>query len=273
MWSRPLKNVIQRAKSLGFRRALASALGGALINVTSPPLAAVQAARAHTLAAASARIELAINRNWEMPSMPDQRRGGLLRPLLSASKWTARKLLKAAAPNLDFRHQTAEGVIDMSRRRYMLDYGYFAVLYADGQEWGGRSGRAIATLPSDVEAVPTPLWLLDLLAGLTDTSDLDTEDVRGVPCRHLVGKADLSVASQATSAGVAVPARGRFEDLLALPIDVWVDSTHIRRVRFDSHQSVEHRTETLELCDFGVRLDDFDWTRLPTFRSPGEAEH
>ena len=59
----------------------------------------------------------------------------------------------------------------------------------------------------------------------------------------------------------------RFEDLLALPVEVWLDAQHVRRVRYRP----EHLTETLELWDFGVALDDLDWTRLPAFRSPDEA--
>jgi hypothetical protein len=145
----------------------------------------------------------------------------------------------------DFRPQTAEGVIDVTGRRYMLDYRHYARLSADGQEWDGRSGRAIATLPPNREAVPTPLWLLDLLAGLTEAIDLDTEDVRGAPCRRLATKADLSRApltTQISAESASTPDQG-----------------------------AEQRTETLELWDFRVRLDDLDWTRLPTFRSLDEA--
>ena len=83
----------------------------------------------------------------EMPSMPNQRRGGVLRPLLKGTKWAAKQLLANVTRDFDFRHQSAEGILDMTARRYMLDYGNFARLYADGQEWHGRSGRAIATLP------------------------------------------------------------------------------------------------------------------------------
>ena len=115
------------------------------------------------------------------------------------------------------------------------------------------------------------MWLLDLLAGVTDAADVGAEDVRGAPWRHLTGHADISRAAKVVSGAVAVPARRRFEDLLALPVDVWLDDTHIRRIRFNSNQSGEQRSETLELWDFGARLDDLDWTRLPTFRSPKEA--
>lgn len=162
-------------------------------------LAVVQTAREHTLDAGTARIKLIVDRSWKMPSMPYQRRGGVLRPFLNASKRAAKQLVKTAAPDLDFRHQTAEGVIDMTGRRYMLDHGSYARLYADGQEWDGRSGRAIATLPPSPDRVPTPLWLVDLLAGVTDATDVGAEDVRGAPWRHLTGHADISRAAKGPS--------------------------------------------------------------------------
>jgi hypothetical protein len=52
-----------------------------------------------------------------------------------------------------------------------------------------------------------------------------------------------------------------------LPAEVWLDDSHIRRVRFVS----ERRIESLELWDFGASLEGLDWTRLPTFRSPERA--
>jgi hypothetical protein len=62
--------------------------------------------------------------------------------------------------------------------------------------------------------------------------------------------------------------RGRFEDLLSLPIEVWVDESHVRRIRFEHKDQVD----TVELWDFGTPMDGLDWTRLPTFRSPEEAD-
>jgi hypothetical protein len=69
-----------------------------------------------------------------------------------------------------------------------------------------------------------------------------------------------------------VPARPRFEDLLALPLEAWIDDTHVRRVRFDGGRAAGMGVVTLDLDDFGVEVDDLDWSRLPTFRSPEEAE-
>lgn len=226
-------------------------------------------AQERTRAAASARIELSIDYRWERPPMPRprRRRGGLMRPVTLAAKVAGKRLLKAATRDFDFLHQTAEGVLDLQRRRYMLDYGSYARLYADGKEWHGRSGRLLSTLPPDERELPTPLWLLDILGGLAAASDEGAEVVRGTPCRSFTATVDISRASKLTPGGVAVPGIGRFEDLLALPVEVCLDEEHVRRVRFRS----EHHTETLDLWDFGVPLDDLDWSRLPTFRSPGEA--
>jgi hypothetical protein len=204
---------------------------------------------------------------WEWPQRPRRRRGGLLRPPGRVAKAAGTRLFKAATRNHDFRRQSSEGVIDFAGRRYMLDHGSYSQLYAGGQEWDGRSGRLLATLSPEEMKRPTPLWLLDILAGLTAATDAGTEEVRGTSCRRVAAIVDLGRASKATSGGVAVPRLARFEELLALPVDVWVDDTHVRRVRYE-HGFLN---ETVELWDFDVQPQDLDWTRLPTFRSPNEA--
>lgn len=227
----------------------------------------IAGAHARTLAAATARIELLTDRTGDIPAMPRRRRGGLMRPVTSVTKSVGKHLFKLATRGFDFRHQSAEGVIDLQHRRYMLDYGSYARLYADGREWDGRSGRLLSTLPPDERRLPTPLWLLDVLVGATAAIDEGTDDVRGTTCRRFTATVDLSRASKVTPSGVAVPSLvGRFEDLLALPVEVSVDDEYVRRVCFRR----EYGTETLELWDFGLALDDLDWTHLPTFRS-GEA--
>ena len=109
---------------------------------------------------------------------------------------------------------------------------------------------------------------MDLLAGVTSAEEAGLEDVRGTSCRHLVATADLGRASQATSGGMPVRGGKTFDELLALPVEVWIDESFIRRVRFAPKAG---DADTLDLWDFGTPLDDLDWTRLPTFRSPSEA--
>jgi hypothetical protein len=59
---------------------------------------------------------------------------------------------------------------------------------------------------------------------------------------------------------------------------VWIDDQHIRQVRFEDRRKVHPSPDqggssakilTLELWDFGVRVRGLDWSRLPTFLSPG----
>jgi hypothetical protein len=222
-------------------------------------------ARERTLTAATARIALSLEHTWALPPRSRRRQGGVLRPVTSVAKAAGRRLQQAATHR--FGHQAAEGVVDVRGRRCMLDYGSFAQLYAGGRRWDGRSGRLLSTLPSEEPEPPTPLWLLDLLTGFTAPTDEGDEEVRGAPCRRMAATVDLSRASEATAGGLAVPALKRFDDLLALTVEVCVDGEHVRRVRFRSEQ----RTDTLELWDFGVSLDELDWSRLPAFRSPNEA--
>ena len=193
----------------------------------------IAAARARTVAAASARIEFVSDDTWEMPPMPHRRRGGIMRPVRAVAKAARKRLLKAVTRNFDLRHQSAEGVIDLERRRYMLDYGSFALLYAEGKEWSGRSGRLLSTLPPFELELPSPLWLLDILTGLTAATDDGAEEVRGTPCRRFTATVDLSRASKLTPGGIAVPLLARFEDLLALPVAVCIDGEQrsSRRVR------------------------------------------
>lgn len=236
-----------------------------------PTVDEVRVALGRTLAARTARIALTTDLTWRMPEGRERRegrQGRLARPLISAGTTVGRRVLKAAAKGLDWRHLVGEGVLDIAGRRFMLDHGSYARLHADGREWSGRSGRLLETLPTDPDERPTPLWLLDLLQGATEAHDDGADDVRGVACRRLRVTADLGRASAATPHGLAPPKQRRFEDLLALHVDVWLDDdAHVRRVRFVD----EHRTDTLELWDLGVPVDDLDWTRLPTFRSPEEA--
>lgn len=225
------------------------------------PLAALKDALVRTHQAGSARVELETEHSWELPAFPHRRRGGLLRPVIDVGKAAGSRSFE----KLQRRSLTGEGVVDLGGRRYMLDHGHWARLYADGHEWSGRSGRAIATLPAGASALVSPLWLLDVLAGATQATDEGVEAVRGTPCRKLATIVDLGLASGRTPDGIVVPRR-RFEDLLAFPVSAWIDDTHVRRVRV----CLDHETDTISLWDFSVSLD-LDWTRLPEFRTPEQS--
>jgi hypothetical protein len=64
----------------------------------------------------------------------------------------------------------------------------------------------------------------------------------------------------------------------ALVLTVWIDGQHIRLVRFEDHAPRDLEPKqgdssakvlTLELWDFGVPVQELDWSRLPTFHTPG----
>ena len=56
-------------------------------------------------------------------------------------------------------------------------------------------------------------------------------------------------------------------------LTVWIDDDHIRRIQSAEYASSAHstaaRTQTLELWDFGPADGSLDWSRLPSFRTPG----
>jgi hypothetical protein len=122
--------------------------------------------------------------------------------------------------------------------------------------------RALATLAPRRQSSPTALWLVDALAGAKRPG----VDVRGTACRRFGATVDVARASKLSPDGVAAPAVDRFEDPLALPIEVCIDERHVRRIRCETG----HGVQTLELWGFGVDVDRLDWTGLPTFRSVGD---
>lgn len=108
----------------------------------------VAACAARTLAARSARIDVREDFNHtQMESFERRRRqGGLLRPVINLAKVVLKAAWKRAARDLHVGHLAGEGVLEPSAERYMVDYGSWAVLYRDGEFYGGRSGRSLATL-------------------------------------------------------------------------------------------------------------------------------
>lgn len=56
-------------------------------------------------------------------------------------------------------------------------------------------------------------------------------------------------------------------------LTVWIDDAYIRRIESAEHASGQYSSVTkrltIELWDFGVAIDSLDWSRLPSFRTPG----
>lgn len=230
-----------------------------------------------TLAAPSARIvlhkELRVSlAGWQRPS---GWRGSVLRLALKAGKLLLRagwrlvtRLKTTRGPG--FGHMVGEGIAEPARGRYMIDFGSFAELHSAGKTFGGRSGRSLQTLHPgpDHDRVGDVLWLLGLLPGVTDAALDGTETLRGTASRRFAAHVDLERASAATGDGLRPPPVDRVEDLRALPVTVWIDGQHVRRIRFESRPPARLLT-TLDVWEFGVPVGDLDWSRLPTFRSPG----
>jgi len=150
----------------------------------------------------------------------------------------------------------AEGVIDFQRRRYMIDFGFYAVLLSGGREWSGRSGRRLATLPARKPREAVPFVLTDLLAGVSSATVCGCEEIRGVRCRRVEAEAPADRASAVLSVSEAI-------SRVRMPVTVWIADGFVRRAQVWA----QDRQYAMELWDFGVDVTQWDWTRLPMFRT------
>ena len=227
-----------------------------------------------TLAAGSARIHFAYHMDAALPERKPRRRGGLLRPVLRPARAAGRWAWNYVAENWSsFRF---DGFVEPARRRHMLAVSEetgtlknWAELERDGKRFSGRPGQPVATLDPVRGRGFTDVWfLLDSLRGL-EAATGDGEDViRGTPCRRLAARVDLARASAAVEDGIHPPSVDRFEDLLSLPFTVWIDGTHVRRVRFEEEQP--SRSWQIDLWEFGVPTAELDWSRLPRLSAGDE---
>jgi hypothetical protein len=234
----------------------------------------VVACAERTLGVAQARIELSRDMRFTWPVDRDRprRRGGLLRPVGSLVKAGGKRAGRAAWHHWmgvrDPGHLEAEGIVEPRARRYMIDFGSYAELYRDGTRWGGASGRPIGPLdPRPPDRQIDLWWLLDVLRGTTEAIPEGEETLHGVTCRRVAARVDLARASALAPDGLHPPSVKRFEELGALPVTVWIDDRHVRRVRFTEGETASS-TLTLDLLDFRATADDLDWERLPAFRPP-----
>jgi len=231
---------------------------------TSEPagaLAEVIACANATLAASSARIEIRTDTDLGRDPVPALRRPLRLRPGLIGrlTRRAARSALARVAPGADpaelrdhFVHQFGAGFIDFADARYLVDFGGYAQALVDGRRFGGLSG---GPLGPRYEIRPykfrrdDPLDALRRLQSATAARWAGHERVRWTTCR------------------VVTAAVGEDE------FTVWIDGRRVQRFRTVERGSDRYplatRTETVELWDFGVPVDELDWSRLPTFRSPG----
>ena len=230
-----------------------------------------------TLAAPRARIEF--TREWSFTWPEDERRarrrGGLLRPVGKLAKAAGKAAGKAA-----WRHWTSDtdptlmratGIVEPRARRHMINFGPYAEVYMDGTRWGGRSGRPVAAAkPRRPERHPDLWWLLDAVRGTTDATLEGEETLHGASCRRIAVHVDLERASALAPTGMQVPSVERFEELRGLPVTVWIDDVHVRRVRFRQGDAAS-TTLTLDLLEFDQGAGELDWDRLPASGSPETA--
>jgi hypothetical protein len=178
----------------------------------------------------------------------------------------------------DVRHAAAEGFLEPASRRYMLDFGWYAEIGADGVTFSGRSGRSLQGLRPSSRHEGDVLWLLKLLAGTTAARLEDTETLRGTPCRKYALHVDVARAAAADGrAELPLPSGLNSPQPPVLALTVWTDGQHIRQVRFvdrlpknlqPGQPASTSKVLTLEIWDFGVPVRELDWSRLPNFRTP-----
>ena len=223
-------------------------------------LSEVIACANRTLAAPSARIEIRTDTDLGRDPVPALRRPLRLRPGLLGrlTRRAARSALGRVAPRADpaelrdvFLHQFGAGFIDFADARYLVDFGGYAQALVDGRRFGGLSGEPLGPR---YEIRPYKFRRGDPLDGLrklqraTAARWAGTERVRWTPCR------------------VVTATIGEDE------FTVWIDGQHVQRFqtvqRGSDRYPLAARTETVELWDFGVPVDELDWSRLPTFRTP-----
>lgn len=191
----------------------------------------------------------------ELPEYPPPRHERSVRGLLGRVGEQGFKLmlrqLFAWAGNV--RH--ADGFLDFASRRCAIDHGAYAEIVYGSAQWSGRSGRELATLKERPALAPNPLWLFDLLHGVSEASEAGSEPVRGAPCRRLTARSDLHRLSERLPDDTPLPPGASFEALRALPFEVWIDDAAlVRRIRYEQRVLGDASAAyTLELLDFGTK--------------------
>ncbi len=161
----------------------------------------------------------------------------------------------------------------------MIAFGAYAELCSDRVTFGGLSGRSLQALRHPTTQEGDVLWLLRLLPGATDARLESAETLRGTSCQRYAVRAEVARAEAAAGAGLPAPSGVDSGQPSVLVLTVWIDGQHIRRVRFEDRAPKDLQPEqgdsgvskvlTLELWDFGVPVDDLDWSHLPDFQTPG----
>ena len=230
--------------------------GSAAAATAAGALADVIACASRTLAASSARIQIATDTDPDRElERIQRRRPGLIGRLAGRA---ARGAWGRIAPDIDpaevrelFLHQLGAGFVEPAAGRYLIDWGNWAQVLTDGRRFSGASGAPLGPRYENRPGRPRrddPLDTLRRLLGATAARWAGQETVRWTPCR------------------VVTTTAGQDE------FTVWIDDLRIHRFRTvncgPGRSALATTTETVELWDFGVPVDELNWTRLPSFRTP-----
>lgn len=165
----------------------------------------------------------------------------------------ARRLLNKISPIY------AVGIIDFAEHRCLYHpAGKARVMMVVGdRSWEGTPGTAVAGLSATPASPFQPLWVFDLVRGVTEAQPIGDAELSGRRCRGFFARADLNRAADAASYDVAVPVKvNQIGELKRIPMTVWVDDEgYIRRI----WQS--NPTSRLELIEFGIAAPS-DWSVL-----------
>ena len=202
----------------------------------------IRAALDRTFGGCCVRVQYELQPKRPRRSGRRRRRGGLLRPVITAA---ANRAWAAVAQYPVLGH----GVVELDARRcVVVSKGYGEII--DGERsWHGAAGEPIASLDESRFGDLDPLLALELLRGAVEV----------VTGREVTVYCDLVGAADATDGDLVVPSSANRMSLVRrLPLFVRLDGdAHIRAVRHE----LEFGTFTLEVVERGV--PDPDWTRIP----------
>jgi hypothetical protein len=219
-------------------------------------LAEVIACVGRTLAAASARLVIQADTDIDRDPEPEtDRRPG---PIGRLAGRAVRRLLGPAAADISMAelrervlHQYGAGFIEPAAGRFLVDFGGYAEMLVDGRRYGGLPGQPLGPRHEQRphrNRRDDPLDALRKLQRATEARWAGTERVRWTTCR-------------------VVATRVNDEDFT-----VWLNDQRVQRFRTvhrgSGRSGQATTTETTELWDYGTPVDDLDWSRLPTFRTP-----
>jgi hypothetical protein len=215
-----------------------------------------------TVAAGPIRVRFTVEYHFDARMPPPPERPGVQpepsQPLKEKAAVGGAKLFGRAL-RAGMRHlpqtQEADGIVDVAGSRCMVDYGSFASMVVGEQQWAGRSGRAVDTLPASSPTWSQPLWLIEAGHGVRDVAEGDGA---------VIATVDLIAARELTGRPLAVPNDvTTIDGLRAVELEYAVDDDGlVRRAR---HLGMT-ATCDVRLRAFGVE-SPADWTRLPTYRT------